>query len=124
MSIRTRIRVYGKVGCQMCDAAKAKLDMLVLEYEFIDSEKLKLHELHDGWRDDESVDFTAAYEMYFPNSLPLIRFGEGEFLCYTEAMKEAKQLVAKRSKPAVMELVEMAEIGTAAHVEKRELVEA
>lgn len=116
----TRIRVYGKVGCKMCDAAKDKLELLDLEYEFIDSELLKLHEHHDGWRNDDSVAFTAAYEMYFPQSLPLIRFDDGEFLCYTEAMKVAKQLT--RPKQAVMELVEMAEIGTVSPAEKEELV--
>lgn len=100
-----RIRVYGKPGCEVCVAAKQKLELLGLSYEFIDSEAMKLHELHEGWRNDESINFTAAYEFYFPNSLPLLRFGEGDFVSYSEGMKLAKQLAVARPKAVVIEPV-------------------
>jgi glutaredoxin-related protein len=92
----TKIRVYGKPGCHQCDECKRKLAQMELPFEFIDV--TDWDKRIDGWRDrrEESVDFLAAYHMYFPMPLPLVRFGNEDYTNYTGAMKRAKQLVQAR----------------------------
>ncbi len=80
------IRVYGKPGCQTCEAAKKKLELLGLDFEFRNIEELT--EPHEGWRDDGSVEVMAAYS-HFNHSLPVI-FVDDVAYDYPGAMRELK----------------------------------
>jgi glutaredoxin len=79
------IDIYGKPGCGKCEAAKEKLRLLGIPYREHD---IEYHgALHDGWRDDGSVDALAAYSDM--DDLPILRV-DGECLSYSEAMKYLK----------------------------------
>ena len=82
------IEVYSRAGCGVCEAAKAKLDLMGFEYR--NHELSPLIDLHDGWRDDGSVEVLAAYAS-IDNRLPVIRIDEG-FHDYSGAMRRLKTL--------------------------------
>ncbi len=82
------IEVYSREGCKMCGKAKEKLDLMGLEYR--NHELSPLIELHDGWREDGSVEVLAAYAS-IDNRLPVIRIDEA-FHDYSGAMRRLKTL--------------------------------
>ncbi len=82
------IEVYSKEGCKMCGKAKEKLDLMGLEYR--NHELNPFIDLHDGWREDGSVEILAAYAS-IDNRLPVIRIDE-DFHDYSGAMKRLKAL--------------------------------
>lgn len=86
----TRIRLYGKQGCEQCDRAKDKLRRMGLSWEFVDVGSWL--EYRDEWRDryEETVEFMAAYSLYYPMPLPLFRFNDDEYLGYASGLKQAK----------------------------------
>lgn len=82
------IQVYSKHGCGKCDAAKSKLRMMGLPFTEHD---LEYHtSLHDGWRNDGSIDVMAAHTMM--DTLPIFRV-DGEFHDYPSAMRVLKDAV-------------------------------
>lgn len=83
------IVVFGKKGCQLCEAAKKKLALMDLPY---DEHDLGWHTTpHDGWRQDFTVELMTAYTLY--NTLPLIRIND-QVYDYPSAMRAIKQLRA------------------------------
>ena len=83
----TKVVLFGKAGCKLCAAAIEKLDLLGVAYEKRDIEPLLA--VHEGWREDESCEVFAAYEMA-QHALPIIRVGR-DYLSYPEAMKRLKE---------------------------------
>lgn len=84
------ITVYGKIGCDMCDKAKAKLTLLGLPFTFVDVGTL------EGWREDGRVDFTVEKTWREDNGkpeLPLLKIGE-KWCDYPEAMSLLKRTPA------------------------------
>ena len=77
-----KIIVFGREGCIFCEAAKEKLQLLGLSYDYIDIE-------HPGedWRDSGAVDALAWYHLRL--TLPAVRV-DGVFMDYPEAMKFLK----------------------------------
>lgn len=80
------IKVYGKPGCGLCEAAKDKLKKLNLEYEALNLSDFT--ELHDGWRDDKSCDVLAAYMLI--DKLPVVEI-DGSYMDYPSAMRQLKE---------------------------------
>ena len=80
------IRVYGKVGCGLCIAAKQKLAKLNKPYEDCELEHFTKH--HEGWREDGSVEVLAAYSE--KKAMPLIQI-DGVFYDYPGAMSKLKK---------------------------------
>ena len=81
------IKVFGKQGCGLCQAAKDKLDRLGLEFESLDLERFT--EPHEGWREDDSVSVLSAYTLL--DKLPLVQVGR-DFMDYPGAMRRLKAL--------------------------------
>lgn len=87
-----KVNVYGRLDgkCSLCEAAKEKLHLLGVKftaYELSDFTKL-----HDGWRDDESVEVTATYNEI--DTYPVIVI-DGKGMSYSQAMKTLKALMPK-----------------------------
>ena len=80
------IEVYSKKGCKLCKAAKDKLAMMGADFKTF--ELASAVTLHEGWREDDTVEIMAGYAM-IGNRLPLIRI-EGEFHSYPSAMRRLK----------------------------------
>ena len=80
--------VYGKPGCGLCEAAKRKLETLAIPYEYRDIAPMLA--LHDGWRQNGSVDVLAAYTQ--AGTLPIIGIN-GEYVTYPEAMRRLRRVV-------------------------------
>ena len=80
------VKLYGKDNCKKCDAAKDKLAKMKIKYEYHDA--LVHSELHDGWRENHSVEFKAVYS--HTETLPVLVI-DGKGYSYNEAMKELKQ---------------------------------
>lgn len=55
------VLVIGKKKCAVCDAAKNKLELLKIPYDFIDLEEARTP--HAGWRTDGSVDALAFFSI-------------------------------------------------------------
>jgi hypothetical protein len=82
------IRLYGKPGCGLCQAAADKLDALVDAGTITGYRKLDLAEfttLHDGWRADGSVEARAALA-FIDERLPVLVI-DGLPYTYPEAMR-------------------------------------
>ena len=77
------IRIYGKPGCALCDAAKAKLDLLGLDYEVRDLFAL------EAWREDADGYRAAMAEHAMIDTLPVLEIG-GVVMSYPLAMKELR----------------------------------
>lgn len=77
------IYLYTKPGCQLCQAAKDKLDAMKRPYiarninEYLND--------HEGWRQDESVTIRAGWAM-IDERLPLL-FVDGQPMSYPETMR-------------------------------------
>lgn len=81
------IHVYGKPGCVKCEAAKEKLRKMGLAYTEHD---LAYHTaIHEGWREDGSVEAMAAHTQM--DTLPLISIGD-TFYDYPSAMRRLKEM--------------------------------
>ena len=81
------IEVFGKKGCGLCEAAKAKLKRMQLEFK---EHELEWHTApHDGWRNDATVELMTARTLY--DTLPLIRI-EDRVFDYPGAMRELKRI--------------------------------
>jgi len=80
-----KVRIYSKKDCGICKAAKQKLEILGVKYEEYDLSYYL--ELHEGWREDGSVEIMAAHATL--DTLPLIRVDES-FHDYPTAMKILK----------------------------------
>ena len=106
-----RIRLYGKSGCEQCDRAKDKLKRMNLKWEFVDVSTWL--EPTDGWRNrlDETVNFRAAYDYYYPMPLPLMRFGDEGYLGYTDGLARAKK-VSRAAKAATSKATKEAAVVT------------
>jgi hypothetical protein len=81
------IKVYSKLGCGKCAAAKNKLKLMGLEYTEHD---LAYHiTFHEGWRQDGSADVMAAHTIL--DTLPIFRLDD-EFHDYPSAMRKLKDM--------------------------------
>ena len=61
-----RLHLYGKPGCQLCRAAKDKLSALKDAgeiYGYAVDSITEFTELHEGWREDGSVEVAAGHAM-------------------------------------------------------------
>ena len=79
------IKVYGKAGCGLCEAAKDKLKKLGLKHEVLNLSDFT--ELHDGWREDNSCEVLAAYTLI--EKLPVVQIN-GQYMDYPSAMRQLK----------------------------------
>jgi len=80
------VAIYGKEGCERCEKAKEKMEILGIPYSVHSAEYHTTP--HEGWKTDGSIDVLAASVM--DESLPLIRVG-GQVLGYAEAMRALKK---------------------------------
>ncbi|MEN6550182.1 MAG: glutaredoxin domain-containing protein [Armatimonadia bacterium] len=95
------ITLFGKKNCGLCTAAKDKLRLMGLPFEFVDIGPLVEH--HDGWRNDGSVEALAASTM-FEGHLPIFKIA-GRFYSYPEAMRLLKgQLQTERPRTSAAPL--------------------
>jgi glutaredoxin len=85
VSERPNIRVYGKPGCGLCEAAKQKLSMMGLEYQALNLADYT--ELHEGWRTDRSCEVLAAYRLI--DKMPVVEI-DGDYHDYPTAMRLLK----------------------------------
>ena len=85
-----KIKVYGKPGCGLCEAAKQKLGLLGLEFEAYNLADFT--DLHDGWRTDRSCEIMAAYRMI--DKMPVVQV-DGRYLDYPSAMRHLKERLQK-----------------------------
>lgn len=81
------IRVFGKRGCGLCEAARDKIGRLGFEFEPLDLQRFT--EPHEGWREDDSVSVLSAYTLL--DKIPLIQIGR-DFMDYPSAMRRLKTL--------------------------------
>ena len=88
VSERPSIKVYGKPGCGLCEAAKEKLGMMGLEYQALNLSDYT--ELHDGWRTDRSCEILAAYRLI--DKMPVVEI-DGSYHDYPSAMRLLKDRV-------------------------------
>ncbi len=82
------VHVYGFENCDKCERSKDKLKILGVKYQ--DHLLGDYTTFHDGWRDDFSVELTAAHEVFGHASIPLIRIGS-DVMESPMAMKRIKQ---------------------------------
>lgn len=75
--------VYGKPGCKLCNAAKAKLNLLQISFSFVD-----LMNITKRWRKNGSVEAMSWYMVW--DTLPVIRV-DGEYMDYPKAMRLVKE---------------------------------
>jgi glutaredoxin len=80
------VKVYGKPGCGLCEAAKDKLKKMGLKYEALNLSDFT--ELHDGWREDNSCEVLAAYMLL--DKLPVVEIN-GQYMDYPSAMRQLKK---------------------------------
>ena len=86
LSERPSIRVYGKPGCGLCEAAKQKLKMLGFEYQSFNLADYT--EFHEGWRSDRSCEILAAYRLI--DKMPVVEI-DGGYHDYPSAMRLLKE---------------------------------
>ena len=100
VSERPSIKVYGKPGCGLCEAAKQKLKMMGLEYQSLNLADYT--ELHEGWRQDRSCEILAAYRLI--DKMPVVEI-DGEYHDYPTAMRQLKERMqeTKEGVPATAE---------------------
>jgi glutaredoxin len=97
---RPVIRLYGKPGCGLCEAAKQKLSMLGLDFEAFNLSDFT--EFHEGWREDRSWEILAAYRLI--DKMPVVEI-DGEYHDYPTAMRQLKERMheTKEGVPATAE---------------------
>ena len=91
------VRVYGKPGCGLCDAAKDKLVKMGIPFE--SCELAKVTDLHPGWRTDDSVAIMACYADI--NTMPVVTV-DGDAMSYPEAMKLLKNCRKQQKQEAAV----------------------
>lgn len=79
--------VIGKKECGVCDAAKKKLELLKIPYDFVDIEEVLAG--RKGWREDGSVD-VLAYFSWNNRVIPTLVL-DGKPYTYSAAMKFLKE---------------------------------
>jgi glutaredoxin len=89
-SDRPVIKVYGKPGCGLCEAAKEKFRMMGLTYESFNLADYT--EYHEGWRNDRSCEIMAAYRLL--EKMPVVEV-DGEYLDYPSAIRRLKERLPK-----------------------------
>lgn len=89
-SDRPVIKVYGKAGCGLCDAAKDKFRMMGLAYESYNLADYT--EYHEGWRSDRSCEILAAYRLL--EKMPVVEI-DGEYHDYPSAIRRLKERLPK-----------------------------
>lgn len=87
------INVYGKLKehCGLCEAAKAKLKLMGVSFDSFEISEFTT--LHEGWREDDTVEVMAAYSDV--DTLPIITI-DGRGMSYPAAMKQLKALKPSR----------------------------
>ena len=80
-----KIKVFGKPNCELCDAAKEKLDIMKFKYSFTDLDKAQEHS--EGGRNDGRIEALSYYDL--TEKLPVILI-DGEAMGYAAAMKKLK----------------------------------
>ena len=82
-----QVTLYGKTGCQKCDAAKQKLSIMDIPYTFFD-----LANLRDCYerRFDGSTDGMAEYERRDASDLPLMLI-DGKWFGYSDGIAYLKK---------------------------------
>ncbi|HSW00034.1 MAG TPA: glutaredoxin domain-containing protein [Sedimentisphaerales bacterium] len=78
------IRLFGKPNCGLCEAAKAKLDLLGFAYVFRSLDDV------EHWRDDEAGMTTAMAEYQMTDTLPVFLI-DGAPMSYPRAMKALRE---------------------------------
>lgn len=98
------ITVFGKKNCGLCSAAKDKLRLMELPFEFVDIGPLVEH--HEGWRTDGSVEARALSAM-FDGHLPILKL-DNLPCSYPEAMRLLKAQAAAAQAKSVASAEPMA----------------
>ena len=86
------VNVYAKEGCELCEKAKKKLDLMGVDFEHCELQPIL--EVHDGWRDDGSIEVAAGYALMH-SRIPLIRIDES-YHDYSGAMRRLKSMAPRR----------------------------
>jgi hypothetical protein len=81
------IDLYGKKDCKLCADAEKKLQLLRVAYTKYDIEYFGI--VHEGWRDDRSVDVMAMHCLV-NQQIPMIVV-DGKPYNYTGAMRAIKE---------------------------------
>jgi len=81
------ITVFTKEKCSLCASLKEKLVLMGKKFKVRDIEYLT--ELHEGWRDDGSVEVLAGHALV-NRMIPMVQIGKGYFN-YTGSMRELKR---------------------------------
>jgi glutaredoxin len=95
----SNVTVYGKDGCKFCDLAKDKFRRMGIPFEF--KYLGDFVEYHEGWREDHSIEISAAFDLY-DRAVPIISI-DGLYFTYPEAMRYAKEKQARVKKVVKME---------------------
>ena len=77
------IRIYGKDGCGLCEAAKEKMKRLGTAFRYYD-----LEDFDEEWKGTGKVEAMAWHSS--EETLPIFRV-DGDFMLYPQAMKLIKQ---------------------------------
>ena len=81
------ITVYGKVGCEPCEAAMIELHQMKLKHRYVD-----LMTPVEDWRENGVVEAMSWYMLW--ETLPVIRIDQ-EYMTYPEAMRFLKKQEAR-----------------------------
>jgi glutaredoxin len=87
----TQVVVYGKPKCKLCEDCKKKLDIMGVPYAFRNIEDAA--QLHEGWRDDGTVDLVAMHSL-INEHVPMVVVNGNKPFDYPGAMKFFKALKA------------------------------
>jgi len=96
-TVFSNVVVFGKEGCKFCELAKDKLQKMDIPFEYRDL--LLAITPHDGWRDDGTIEISAAYDLY-DRVMPIISI-DGNYFTYPMAMRYVKEQLNK-TQPATV----------------------
>lgn len=83
--------IFSKENCGVCQSAKDKLQRLGIEYEELDIEYFT--DVHEGWRDDGTVDVLACHA-WLGMKIPMIMI-DGSPYDYPGAIARLKNAATK-----------------------------
>ncbi len=82
------VAVYGHENCDKCNVAKATLTRMEIPFTVYYIDDIAV--LHEGWRDDYSIQVLASYHRG-RETLPVIRI-DAECMSYPMAVKQLKKM--------------------------------
>lgn len=83
-----KIELFGRQDCGLCAGAEDKLKRMGFEYDKLDIERIMA--LHDGWRDDGSINVMSLHCL-INRKIPMILI-DGTPYEYTKAMRFLKNV--------------------------------